>query len=327
MVPVTDARMRLVAVTNLVQHAVDVLDAIGNRGQAMLQTPSPPTPLALANVGYLENTINDLKRTLDGVISIAEQNTGQWTWNFLPETVVAVFVGGTSGIGEYTLKEFTRAVRRPRIYVDRIVVQRRQVNPDGLLTFVQGDISHLRNVDALCKKAATGIRRVISVSTGTTEGEIDFDDFQLLKGGGISKQREHNSSMISLTSVYFATKVPSVSFIHDYPGHVKSGISRGTTGVLKAARAVIDIFTISQVSASKTKEGVEESVPLGDRIAMARGVDGVAGSGVYSYDADNNESPEKVENILARHKKLGAVGRVWKRIQDNTMLILESSSE
>ncbi|TQV94535.1 Fungal transcriptional regulatory protein [Cordyceps javanica] len=80
MVPVTDARMRLVAVANLVQHAVDVLDAIGNRGQAMLQTPSPPTPLALANVGYLENTINDLKRTLDGVISIAEQNTGQWTW-------------------------------------------------------------------------------------------------------------------------------------------------------------------------------------------------------------------------------------------------------
>ncbi|TQV94534.1 NAD(P)-binding domain [Cordyceps javanica] len=285
-------------------------------------------------------------------------------------TVVAVFVGGTSGIGEYTLKEFTRAVRRPRIYVDRIVVQRRQVNPDGLLTFVQGDISHLRNVDALCKKvqdqekaitigfwsagsltsgqsksvysrtriisnflpqlkAATGIRRVISVSTGTTEGEIDFDDFQLLKGGGISKQREHNSSMISLTSVYFATKVPSVSFIHDYPGHVKSGISRGTTGVLKAAFVVINTLGPLLFFKPEKESGDRHLYHLtSERFEdQGGGVDGVAGSGVYSCDADNNEAPEKVENILSRHKKPGAVGRVWKRIQDNTMLILESSSE
>ncbi len=35
----------------------------------------------------------------------------------LAEGAVAVFVGGTSGIGEYTLKELAREMHKPRIYI------------------------------------------------------------------------------------------------------------------------------------------------------------------------------------------------------------------
>ncbi len=78
----------------------------------------------------------------------------------LPETIVAVFVGGTSGIGEYTLKELAGAARRPRIYImgrsqssfDRIAAECEEINREGRYIFVQGDLSLLRNVDGLCKK-------------------------------------------------------------------------------------------------------------------------------------------------------------------------------
>lgn len=77
-VRVTDPRMRLMAVTHLVQQAVDVLDAMGDRGRAMLQALSPPTPLALTNIGYLENTIGEFKGTLDRVVAIAEQSASEY---------------------------------------------------------------------------------------------------------------------------------------------------------------------------------------------------------------------------------------------------------
>lgn len=78
----------------------------------------------------------------------------------LPESVVAVFVGGTSGIGEYTLKELARAARKPRIYItgrsrtlfDRIAAECEAINRDGQYIFVQGDVSLLGYVDDLCQK-------------------------------------------------------------------------------------------------------------------------------------------------------------------------------
>ncbi|KAJ2983265.1 hypothetical protein NQ176_g813 [Zarea fungicola] len=75
-VMVSDPRMRLMAVMNLVQQAIDVLDAIGNRGQAMLKALRHPTALAITNIGYLENTIVDFKNTLDRVVAVAKRTAG-----------------------------------------------------------------------------------------------------------------------------------------------------------------------------------------------------------------------------------------------------------
>ncbi|ATY60724.1 NAD(P)-binding domain [Cordyceps militaris] len=311
---------------------------------------------------------------------------------WLPETVVAVFVGGTSGIGEYTLKELARAARKPRIYIlgrsqssfDRIAAECRQINPAGRYVFVQGDLnavcktvqgreeainivfwsagtlirgqktaegldlaaasriySRTRIISNLLPQleAATGLRRVVSVSTGTSEGAIDFGDFQLVRSSSLAKQRAHNSSLISLTNMRFAQRAPTVAFVHDYPGHVRSGISRGATGVLGAALVVVRalgpllFFRPEQESGQRhlyylcsarfrAREGVEETVPLGEGVATARGVDGVEGSGVYSCDADNDEAPEKVEMVLGRHREEGALERVWERIQHDTKAIL-----
>jgi NAD(P)-dependent dehydrogenase (short-subunit alcohol dehydrogenase family) len=72
----------------------------------------------------------------------------------LPTGMVAVFVGGTSGIGEYTLKQFARHAKNPKVYLvgrsqvaaDRIIPECVKINPDGQYIFIQSDVSLLKNV-------------------------------------------------------------------------------------------------------------------------------------------------------------------------------------
>lgn len=97
--------------------------------------------------------------------------------NVLPSGLVAVFVGGTSGIGEYTLKEFVRHTHQPRIYnigrsqqaSDRIEAECKDLNADAQYTFIQADMSLIRTVDAVCEqiKAKEKSLNVLCLSTGT----------------------------------------------------------------------------------------------------------------------------------------------------------------
>lgn len=81
----------------------------------------------------------------------------------LPPGLVAVFVGATNGIGEYTLKEFARHVRQPRVYFvgrsqeagDRVVAECRELNSEGEFIFIKADVSLLKNVDDVCRKIAS----------------------------------------------------------------------------------------------------------------------------------------------------------------------------
>ncbi|KAL5596246.1 hypothetical protein FOVSG1_009935 [Fusarium oxysporum f. sp. vasinfectum] len=73
---------------------------------------------------------------------------------------VGVFVGGTSGIGEATAREFVRYSISPRVYLlgrsqeqaDRIKDEFRTLNPTSDVRFLQCDVSQLRNVDKLCEQ-------------------------------------------------------------------------------------------------------------------------------------------------------------------------------
>jgi NADP-dependent 3-hydroxy acid dehydrogenase YdfG len=78
-----------------------------------------------------------------------------------PDGLVAVFVGATSGIGEYTLLEFARcAPARSRIYFvgrsteagARIKSECEKLQPQSTFEFIASDISLLKNVDLVCKQ-------------------------------------------------------------------------------------------------------------------------------------------------------------------------------
>lgn len=94
----------------------------------------------------------------------------------LPAGLVALFVGGTSGIGEVTLKKFARYTQKPRAYIigrsqeaaDRIIVECKDLNPAGEFIFVKADVSLIRVVDEVCKdiKKREKVINLLFLSTG-----------------------------------------------------------------------------------------------------------------------------------------------------------------
>lgn len=95
----------------------------------------------------------------------------------LPEGLVGVFIGATSGIGETSMRQFVKYTVRPRIYfvgrsvqaADRLKAELLSLNKDGTYTFIQADISLLKNVDNVCAKIKSKEKavNVIFLSSGT----------------------------------------------------------------------------------------------------------------------------------------------------------------
>ncbi|KAK7432200.1 hypothetical protein QQZ08_001145 [Neonectria magnoliae] len=91
-------------------------------------------------------------------ISIIKDSNTKALPSALPSGLVAVFIGGTSGIGQATLKQFVVATKdkSPRVYIigrstraaHPLLAELRQSNPSATLEFIQQDVSLVRNVDA-----------------------------------------------------------------------------------------------------------------------------------------------------------------------------------
>jgi NADP-dependent 3-hydroxy acid dehydrogenase YdfG len=100
---------------------------------------------------------------------------------------VAVFVGATSGIGETTLRNFAKSSSKPKVYLvgrsesaaSRILGELKELNPEGIFTFIKSDVSLLKNVDALTDEIKTKEKKIDLlfltpgyVSFGGREGEF-----------------------------------------------------------------------------------------------------------------------------------------------------------
>ena len=98
----------------------------------------------------------------------------------LPSGLVGVFIGGTNGIGEYTLKAFAKRVSKPQIIftgrsqdaADRIVTECKSINPEGSYTFIKADTSTIRKVDEVSEEIKRKVQ-TINVLFLTT-GVLDF---------------------------------------------------------------------------------------------------------------------------------------------------------
>ncbi|KAJ5125248.1 hypothetical protein N7526_007425 [Penicillium atrosanguineum] len=102
--------------------------------------------------------------------------------------LVAVFVGGTSGIGEATARAFVRDTLSPRVFLvgrnesqaSRIIEELRQLNPKGQLNFIKCDAARLNSVDEACKdiQAKEDKINLLFLSAGmlTTKGRDETDE-------------------------------------------------------------------------------------------------------------------------------------------------------
>lgn len=77
-----------------------------------------------------------------------------------PQGLVAVFVGGTSGVGEFTLKKFAKYCPKFRAYIvgrsheaaARIIDDCKRINSNVEFEFIKADVSTLEVVDDVCQK-------------------------------------------------------------------------------------------------------------------------------------------------------------------------------
>ncbi|CAI7612820.1 short-chain dehydrogenase/reductase [Penicillium manginii] len=102
--------------------------------------------------------------------------------------LVAVFVGGTSGIGEATARAFVRDTVSSRVYLvgrneaqaSKIIQELRQLNPDGQISFVKCDAANLKSVDEVCKTIQQKENHInllfMTVGIFTTKGRDETDE-------------------------------------------------------------------------------------------------------------------------------------------------------
>ena len=94
------------------------------------------------------------------MVSLTEvQSSNSLIQSALPLGLVVVFVGATNGIGETTLKQFSKYTRKPRVYFigrsqeagDRIKAECEALNKEGEYVFIKADVSLIKVVDDICR--------------------------------------------------------------------------------------------------------------------------------------------------------------------------------
>ncbi|KAF7555936.1 hypothetical protein G7Z17_g1814 [Cylindrodendrum hubeiense] len=120
-------------------------------------------------------------------ISIIKDSNTKVLPSALPSGLVAVFLGGTSGIGQATLKQFVVATKdkSPRVYIVGrsskaaypLLAELRQSNPSASIEFIEQDVSLVRSVDAAVSQIRQHESKVdllfMSVGFVTFQGRID----------------------------------------------------------------------------------------------------------------------------------------------------------
>ncbi|KAH7409263.1 short-chain dehydrogenase/reductase [Cadophora sp. MPI-SDFR-AT-0126] len=95
-----------------------------------------------------------------------------------PKGLVGVFVGGTSGIGEWTFRAFIKHTTSPRAYLigrnkavaEKIVSEAQLSNPEAKIDFIPADCSLLREVSRVCDE----IKRKEEEVSGAGNGKVNL---------------------------------------------------------------------------------------------------------------------------------------------------------
>ncbi|KAF4340852.1 hypothetical protein FBEOM_5193 [Fusarium beomiforme] len=179
-------------------------------------------------------------------------------------------------------------------------------------------------------KKAPSLRRVVTVMAGTHEGKLFSDDIagRNIPFTSIHNSRGHLCSAVTLSLEALARQAPEVSFIHNFPGSVDTDLIRSGDGfMMQVMKYWFKVsMTIKRQWLPKEecgerhawlcvsgrypdKQGGENGIAEN---AVAVGVDGNRGSGVYSVDWAGESASDEVVRLLDGYKKEGLVEKVWK---------------
>ncbi|TGJ81195.1 hypothetical protein E0Z10_g7564 [Xylaria hypoxylon] len=177
-------------------------------------------------------------------------------------------------------------------------------------------IRFITNLLSLIRHAPS-LRRVVTVGGGGHEGEIDRTDFPALKIP-VENLREHLTSLVTLGLEAVAQTTSEVSFVHDYPGTVRTKLlDYMSEDILKTLKFVpVDesgqrhLFLATSAKFPSADRAYIMGVPLGDGVEVAVGTSGVVSSGIYSVGADCESVSPAVLKLLNNLRERGLVEEV-----------------
>jgi hypothetical protein len=165
------------------------------------------------------------------------------------------------------------------------------------------------------------------------EGLLDPTDFPALRVP-LPGLRGHLSTLISLGVEHVATTAPEVSFVHDYPGSVVTGLYRDMKGPPFDPQVGVPIeecgerhLYLATSARYPPREGENTAVRMGDSTEVAMGSTGEVGSGVYSVGSDCESASSETMELLTGLRQNGMVGEVWRHTELEFKRITDPSGE
>ena len=176
----------------------------------------------------------------------------------------------------------------------------------------------------LLQSASPELARVVSVLAPGEETPLDFSNLDLKTDFSIRKAAGHAITMTSLIFEEMAQKTPSVSFVHSYPGFVKTGFAKEQPAAIRAANqfatAILSWWAVGieesgerhlylATSAAYTPRAGEKGGVEVSSGGVAKGSAGVVGSGAYLIGSDNEVRAN--EEVLRQLRGAGAGQKIW----------------
>lgn len=167
------------------------------------------------------------------------------------------------------------------------------------------------------------LSRVLSVLDARGNASLILDDLSLKNNYSLRNCASHAITMTSLSMEELASSYPSTSFVHTYPGIVKTGLMRESGFLMKtAANALMCVFSPLTVPLEESGKrhlyaGTSPTfAPKGSGLGgdAAVGSDGVQGSGAYLVGVDSATVAN--QKVLQGYREDGTRGLIWKHTLD-----------
>ncbi len=187
----------------------------------------------------------------------------------------------------------------------------------------------------LMQAASPQLSRVVSVLAPGEESQTSFhlNDLGLKENFSLRNAACHAVTMTDFFFEEMAKKNPTISFVHAFPGGVKTGFNKEAGFVIKAATNLafkllspwmVDIqesgerhLYAASSAAYPAKSGVDGGVELGDQSTM-KGSAGEFSSGAYLIGSDGEVRANA--KVLEELRKQGAGQKIW----DHTVKTFEA---
>lgn len=146
--------------------------------------------------------------------------------------------------------------------------------------------------------------------------------------------RGHLTTLITLGLETIAKTALEVSFVHDYPGTVNTGLYRDMDAPPFDISLSVPIeecgerhLYLATSAKFPPREGENTAVKVVDGVEGAVGTSGEVGTGLYSVGEDCESASKEVVELLAELREKGMVEEVWRHTDEEFKRIVELDRE